>query len=62
MTGDIRLAGYKRLACDKPTITTRFASVVVGSPEGLGFAPSHLWLCPKNPVGGFQSPTPLTKE
>jgi hypothetical protein len=28
----------------------------VGSPEGLGFAPSHLWLCPKNPVGWLSAP------
>lgn len=44
------------LAQISPTITTRFASVVVGSPEGLGFAPSHLWLCPKNPVGWLSAP------
>lgn len=26
---------------------------VVGSPEGLGFAPSHSWLRPKNPTRAF---------
>ncbi|WP_207903495.1 hypothetical protein, partial [Bacteroides sp. OF03-11BH] len=31
-------------------ITTRSAFVVVGSPEGLGVAPSHSGRCPENPV------------
>ena len=40
--------------------TLRFRSC--GLSRGAGFAPSHLWLCPKNPVGDSQPPTPLTKE
>ena len=34
------------------------SSEVVGSPEGLGVAPSHLGRCPKNPARTFSPVQP----